>query len=303
MDIRQLRYFIAVAENLNFSKAAQSLYISQSTLSQQIAHLEAQIGVKLLLRNSRKVHLTPAGAAFLKEVKFLIARLDEAVRIACQTEYTIAGTLRIGFLGGVQKQIFAKLLARIRRQYPSIKLFLKSLDIRALDKALRHNEVDIGITMSVGLARMPGVGCKKLSNDILCLVIARDHPLVDKVGTDFSVLCDQPFFFDTGSRGLEHLLQICADRGVSPQVFLEHDLETVLLLIGTGAGVSILPFSVSEAYGGPNLTYIKLSGADSVVDTVVIWKVNNDNPCISVFFNEMELMSAPALPAVPAGAL
>lgn len=110
MNIRQLEYFISVATNLNFTKAAKLLYISQSTLSEQISELEKMVGVKLFLRNTHAVQLTASGAAFLKEAKKIIKTMDESIQIARQAESTITGNLRIGILDGLEYQFLAKAL-------------------------------------------------------------------------------------------------------------------------------------------------------------------------------------------------
>jgi DNA-binding transcriptional LysR family regulator len=291
MNSRQLKYFVSVADHLNFTAAAKSLYIAQSTLSQQIADLEGEVGVKLFIRNSHEVRLTIAGIAFLKEAKFLIARIEEAVRLARQAEYGVAGSVKIGFVPGLERRILPELVASLRHKYPNITLTLNNVEMKTLDRSLRQGDMGIGITIVPHRQTIPGLTSTLLYTDVLCLVISHDHPLAGKTEVNFSAI-DQTFIFsDPGSRAMDHMLQICSERKVSPKIILAPTLEEIFLLIGGGAGVSILPHTVSEAYCGPNVQYIDLNYDDCHIDVVAAWKNGNDNPCIPIVLKELELIS------------
>lgn len=289
MNIRQLKYFISAAEHLNFTVAARSLYIAQSTLSQQIMDLEKQFGVKLFSRNSHDVKLTVAGTALVKEARDLITKSDEVIRIVRQAEFGVAGSIVIGFVAGLERRILPNLVASLRHKYPNITLKFQNLDIQSLDRMLRHNDVDIGVTVVPHLNKISGLIYKTIYTDILSIVISYDHSLAHKANIDFSDLNQESFIFtDLGSRGLEHLLQVCSRRGIFPKITPILGIEAALLSIGAGAGVSILPHTVSAAYSGPNVRYIDLDSDDCLVDVVAAWKNCNDNPCIPIILDELE---------------
>lgn len=146
MELRHLRYFITVAEELNFSKAALKLYTAQPSLSQQIKDLEEDVGVKLLHRTKRKVELTEEGAVFLEQARLTLAQADKAVAMARQVSQAKQQMLRIGFVPVAEMKIFPYVLPNLRVQNPDLKIELLSMNNNDQMKAIKKGELDITFT-------------------------------------------------------------------------------------------------------------------------------------------------------------
>jgi DNA-binding transcriptional LysR family regulator len=290
VDIRQLKYFISVAETLNFTESAKRLYVAQSTLSQQILNLEKQLGVKLFLRNSHAIQLTPSGMALQKEAKAIINKVNEAIQITQQAEYGIAGNLKIGFLGGSERRFLPKLIATFRRKYPKITLSCTFFDLAALDKSIYQGDVDIGFTMAVPQDKLPGLSWKLIYSDILQIVMP-SHNLLDEANLKFFCLDRETFLFNTPGRGLDHLIRICSHQGIAPNINLTHDVELLFLATESGAGITILPRTVLDFYARTPLNYINIDGEDSYVNQIVAWKKSNKNLCIPLLLEELEYVT------------
>ena len=295
MEIRQLRYFIAVAQSLSFTEAAKRLYITQPSLSQQIAALEKDINVKLFIRNKQGVQLTSAGLAFLAEATDIVHRSEEAIKIARQASCGIIGKLRVGFLGPVQGHFLPKLLACFRRKHPGIELTFFRLTVGGLDQALLENNLDIGFSVLTDIDDLPVFSWKKISTDIVSLVMPSDHPLSSEKTIDTSIVARQPFVFserESATRVYNNLQRICRNRGFVPNIVSTSPcIESVLLSIETGIGLSVYPRYAVENYASPYLHVVEFAGEDTFVDTVAIWKKANTNPAIPMLLGELELQN------------
>ncbi|MBP2643105.1 MAG: transcriptional regulator AlsR family [Firmicutes bacterium] len=293
MDIRQLKYFILVAEKLNFTLAAKSLYITQPCLSHQIGELEKQLGLKLFLRDKHSVQITAAGAAILKEAKTIVAKAEDMIQIARQAEAGTIGNLKLGFLGAVERKFLPQLISRFRQRYPMVELTLNHhIHLNYLDQTLYNGETDIAITLKSEQDILPLLNYKRIYDTKAALVLAANHPLAEKVEYQFSLLKQETLFYvdrKGSSRGLDTILQLCTDRGFSPKVQLVQDMQTVLMLIESGCGFSILPRAVLENYSSPLLRYIDIDGEDAIVEVVVAWRGDNSNPSLSLFLGELDL--------------
>lgn len=295
MNMRQLEYFISVATNLNFTKAAKQLYISQSTLSEQIAELEKLIGVKLFLRNSRSVQLTAAGCAFLKEARDIIQKMDESVQIARQAESAVTGKIRIGILDGLEYQLLSKVLKSFRRKYPRITLHFAIYDLFSLDRLLYQNHLDIGFTMASPLDKFEELNCKQIYTDTFYLALP-EYNAISERQLKFFNLDRETFYFESGGRSRDHLIRICSRRlGITPKIKITHRVDLMLLHVEAGSGVAIYPRIILENKAKEGLSYIHLAGEeddpDSYANVIAIWKKGNTNPCISLLLEEVEAIT------------
>ncbi|TWH47901.1 LysR family transcriptional regulator [Sporomusa sp. KB1] len=292
MNMRQLEYFISVATNLNFTKAAKQLYISQSTLSEQILELEKILGVKLFLRNSHSVQLTASGIAFLKEAKEIINKVDESIQIARQAESAITGSLRIGILDGLEYQFLSKVLKNFRRKYPKVTLNFAIYDLFSLDKLLYQNNLDIGFTMSSPLDKFVELNCKVIYTDTFYMALPEHNP-INETQLKFFNLDRETFYFESSGRSRDHLIRICSHRlGIAPKIKITHRVDLMLLNVESGTGVAIYPRIILENKSKDGLNYIHLEGEedypDSYANLIAIWKKGNTNPCISLLIEEVE---------------
>lgn len=175
MELRHLRYFITVAEELNFSKAALKLYTAQPSLSQQIKDLEEDVGVKLLYRTKRKVELTEEGAVFLEQARLTLAQADKAVAMARQVSQAKQQMLRIGFVPVAEMKIFPYVLPNLRVQNPDLKIELLSLNNADQSRLLKKGELDISFTRQN--LQSDEIESKFVLREPLIFLLPKDHPL------------------------------------------------------------------------------------------------------------------------------
>lgn len=178
MELRHLRYFVTVAEELNFSKAALKLYTAQPSLSQQIKDLEADVGVKLLNRTKRKVELTEEGAAFLEQARLTLIQADKAVATARQIAKTKQQRLRIGFVPTAEINVFPQVLPQLRIQNPELMIELIHMNEQEQISALKKNELDITFTHQE--LNIDNIHSKKILSETLIFVIPETHPLAQQ---------------------------------------------------------------------------------------------------------------------------
>ena len=175
MELRHLRYFITVAEELNFSKAALKLYTAQPSLSQQIKDLEDEIGVRLLNRTKRKVELTEEGSVFLEQARLTIAQADKAVRMAREVHLSKQQILKIGFITTAEVRVFPKILPSLRILYPHIKVDLQILNGSDNHRALKKGDLDV--VFSRQSFEDDDIENFIVLQDTLALFLAKQHPL------------------------------------------------------------------------------------------------------------------------------
>ncbi|WP_089605832.1 DNA-binding transcriptional regulator HcaR [Acinetobacter piscicola] len=175
MELRHLRYFIAVAEELNFSRAALKLYTAQPSLSQQIKDLEEDVGVRLLNRTKRKVELTEEGAVFLEQARLTLAQAEKAVAMARQVSQAKQQLLRIGFVPVAEIKVFPYVLPNLRVQDPELKIELLSLNNLEQMRAIKKGELDISFTRHNFHSNE--IESKFVLRDPLIFILPKDHPL------------------------------------------------------------------------------------------------------------------------------
>ncbi|SDK73364.1 LysR family transcriptional regulator [Natronincola ferrireducens] len=295
MDIRQLRYFIAVAENLNFTEAAKQLFVAQSAVSQQIADLEKKIGVQLFIRNKRSVKLTNAGAVLLKEAISLVNKSVEAMEKTRQAELGIIGNLNLGFLGYTEKNFLPHLIRQFRRNYPKINLHLNQFNHGMLIESLNNDELDIGFTFAFSLDNIGGLEKNRIFTETLSIVMHCEHPLANKTSIHVGDLRDERFIAlhrKESPQGFNQTLMICSNNGFAPNIVSEPKLlNTVLLLVDSGMGIAILPKSL-KLHSSPSLRFIDIEGEKIEYELVVAWKKANENPSIPLFLKELEFVKS-----------
>jgi len=291
IDIRQLRYFIAVADFQSFTAAAKSLFITQPTLSHQIAELERQIGVKLLTRDRHSVQITHAGAALLKEAKAIVAKADQAIKITHQAEAGTVGNIKFGFLGASERRFLPHLIALFRKKNPNVEITLHHFNsFSVLDKSVTDGEIDLAITLKSSSEKLPSMDWKVVYTVPLSLVFSSNHPLADKIPNDISVLSNQSFFYVSQDRGLHHTLAVCSRYNIQPIINLVPHIQSVLMSVEAGEGFTILPLPVPETYASPLLHCIKLTDEDAFLDVIVAWKTDTSNPSVPLLLDELDAL-------------
>ena len=250
IELRHLRYFMAVADLLNFHRAAERLDITQPGLSRQIQQLEFHLGTELLLRNRREVRLTPAGA-YLREQ--LIPQLNRLESIFGQTRRIgegQAGEIRIGFLGSAMQEVIPRLLLDLDSRYPDLRTSLEELSNQAQVRALLQERPDLGFVRLSDLPQdLEGI---PVIRETFSLVVPEDHPArgdsLDSI-RDFS---GESFILFTPEYSPDYyrtVLSICEDAGFHPQVSHKSvHAHTIFKLVATGLGVAIVPTSLQHGF-------------------------------------------------------
>jgi DNA-binding transcriptional LysR family regulator len=303
MDIRQLQYFITVAEYLNFTKAANQLYVAQSAISHQIADLENQLGVKLFIRNKRSVQLTPAGSVFLKEAIEIVEKTSEAIEKAKQTDGGIIGSLSIGFLSVHVRSFLPTLLKQFQKQHPKVELTLNHLPSKMLKEALEHGEIDFAFTQPSGLDRIDDIEIQPVKSEKYCVVMHKNHPLSSKRSIQLSELAKEPFIIhnrhDSPVGSFDLIVHLCEQSGFTPNIVSQpRFVDTVPVLVEAEMGISILPKSF-EAISSPVIRFLEIDDINNENDfeLVIAWKKNNLNPSISIFLDVLSLIIGQTVPS------
>jgi DNA-binding transcriptional LysR family regulator len=292
MELRHLRYFVAVAEQLHFRHAAEIVHVAQPALSQQIRQLEEELGVTLLERSHHKVRLTPAGKAFYENAQSILKQADQAVAKARKVEVGDAGTIRIGFVSTAAIQVLPAAVKKLQKQAPSAEVELNELASGEQIDGLYREQLDIGFVHA------------KLSRDVLqTMVVARDRLIV--AVPDFCKLagCRRVDLKDlaswtaimpaghSSSGFYEQVRMAYQIAGVRPErVHYTRLLQTGLLLVAAGVGVSLVPesFQLIRIKG---VVYKKLKVEPPMCELVAAWRRDNTSPLLSRFIKYLPELS------------
>jgi len=287
VELRQLRYFVAVAEELHFRRAAARLHISQPPLSQQIARLEEELGFTLLVRTRRRVELTPAGAAFLRDARSLLAELETAVSTARRVQCGEAGVLRVGFVGSALLSTVPGTVQRFRRTRPGVEIELRERSTTEQLRALQSGTID------VGLVRPPidtdeDLRIEPVLRERTIAALGVGHPLTELRRIPLRRLAAQPLvLFPRAQAPGYHDLLIgrLAATGESPTVVqYAPEMLTIIGLVAAGIGVSPVPASIAHlALDG--VAYRALNGAPDA-ELVAVTRAQDDSPLVRAFVTE-----------------
>lgn len=250
MELHQLRYFAAVARHLHFTRAAEELSVAQPSVSQQIAKLERELGVRLFHRMKRRIALTPAGEAFLPRARHLLAEVEAARAEVQELTSLRKGALAIGATPSVSTHLLPPALAEFHRRYPGIQLTLHEGGSRRLVQALESGELDLALVILP--VRLPVLETRPLMRERLVLAAAPDNPLARRPRVELRELRPTPFvMFREGYDLRDVTLAACRRLGFEPTVAVEGgEMDSVLRLVAAGVGVAIVPELVIEPNGG-----------------------------------------------------
>tara|TARA_R110002020_G_scaffold5982_2_gene24840 strand:- start:263 stop:1156 length:894 start_codon:yes stop_codon:yes gene_type:complete len=281
MELRHLSYFKAVAEELNFRKAAERLFISQPGLSRQIKQLEELLEVKLFERDQKHVELTVAGNYLKGEVDFVLNHLQITKSQLKLIASGKIGELRIGFLGSASNQVLPDLLSKLNSQQPLISTSLEELSNAVQVEMIEKDKLDLGF---VRLASVPNdLEMKVVLRDSFSLVVPKDHPIQIQDFHSVNQFRDESFVLfssDYSNLYYEQIIGICKDAGFSPRIRHKsvHAL-TIFKLVENGMGVAIVPTSLKEGYE-LNVRFMQVPNIPQFTELSAIWKAENRNPAL-----------------------
>ena len=262
IELRHIRYFVAVAEDLHFGKAADRLGISQPPLSQQILALEREIGARLFERSNRRVELTGAGKLFLKEANEILSKVDSAAALAERVHRGQIGEVRIGFFGSAPfVDEFQRLLFDFRRAHAMVNLVLEEMPTYQQIDAILDGRLDLGFVRPLQ-PKPASIQSIELCRERLMAVMRSDHALAAaKREISLRDLANEPLVLYAraiGSGLYQKIVDLCRDAGFTPNVVQEANATpTMMGLVAAGIGISILPASL-ERLSFKGLSFIPL---------------------------------------------
>ncbi|WP_414545131.1 LysR family transcriptional regulator [Nostoc sp. CCY0012] len=285
MELRHLRYFIAVAEELHFTKAAERLHIAQPPLSQQIQQLEAELGVKLFHRQTkRQVQLTAAGKVFLQEAYQLLMQLETAVALTQKIGRGETGQLRIGFTSLVIYDLLPLILREFRQQFLEVELVLRELTTSQQEQALRDSRIHVGFAHPPLEDDTLSYQC--IHRQTLVVALPSTHPLAQQEHICVRSLLSEPLIMFPRylAPGLyDRIMSLFQQGNFPPNITQEAiQMQTIIGLVSAGIGVAITPSSLQNLQRS-GVVYLPILEEVPVIETAVIWQQGNLTPIVENF--------------------
>ncbi|SHM90590.1 transcriptional regulator, LysR family [Actinacidiphila paucisporea] len=289
MELRHLRYFVAVAEERHFGRASALLHVTQSTLSAQIQALEREVGGRLFSRTSRRVELTEAGALLLPEARRALAQADRALQVARESVHGEAGTVRIGFSGvAVLQGVLSDDLRDFHRAHPRVGLALTELPPTAQIQAVRDGALDLGYCPDLGLGDTDGLHVTHRAPTPLSVALRTDHELASASAVTTSALRTHELIVFAGSEEDETVLSRLwpAAEEDRSRVRLAGSTLGALALALAGAGVALVP-TATQRITLPDLTYRPLHGAPPGPDLLVLSRHDETSGAVHAYLDRV----------------
>jgi DNA-binding transcriptional LysR family regulator len=284
MELRKLRYFVALAEELHFGRAARRLHITQPPLSMAILALEAELGVRLVERIPRRVELTHAGHTFLEQARLLLARADDAIELTRAAARGEVGRLTVGFMSASIHTLLPQVLREFAARFPAVRLELRELTIPQQLAALRGNDIDVGV-LRPPVAEIE-LELDALFSEPLIVALPRGHPLAKLRRVNARRLAGEPFVMFQQAPGLvlhNLVLGFCLSAGFTPRVVQEaSQSHAVAGLVSGGIGVALVPASTQSTHLA-GIEYRPLADASPPVWTSLAWRRGDASPVVAAF--------------------
>lgn len=292
MELRHLRYFVAVAEELHFGRAATRLHIAQPPLSRQIRQLEEELGVTLLDRSKRRVELTPAGRTFFVEARRVLTQSERAVRAAQRTSRGDLGPLSLGFVPAADLDLLPRALRLCRTRYPSFEVELHPMTRCQQADALRSGRIQMGLVLLPFDDGSSAV--EPLVREPLVAVLPDGHRLARRDRVRMTDLRDETIVsFPRAPRGRDHMTEsACRQAGFEPRLAYATDrIETNLSLVAAGIGVSLLPASIRNLKR-VGVVYRPLLPPAPHVELAVTYPSDAASPSVTTFLQVLRDVTA-----------
>jgi DNA-binding transcriptional LysR family regulator len=293
MELRHLRYFVAVAGELNFTRAARNLRVAQPALSRQIRQLEEELGVQLLERDNRSVTLTEAGRAFAAEAQALLKQSDEAVRTARKSGGAGDGTLTVGYVWGLFHSVVPSTLERFRRASPDTAVHLFDLTAMQQAKALSEGRLDAGFIGFADEADAAGLSKRKVGSCSFVAALPKQHRAARQTRVPLSSLAED-FFLGISDQSYpgawRHVMEACGRAGFRPRTLqMVERGYTILGLVAARCGVALLPEPL-QALPHDGIVFRPLTDPP-IGDLYVAWRGSQPRPALEKLLGVVE--SAP----------
>ena len=291
MELRHLRYFLAVAEELHFGRAARRVHIAQPPLSRQIQQLEKELGIELFKRTKKSVQLTDAGRIFQKEAENVLQSLARGIAKAKLASRGEAGWLSIGSIGSANYVVLPPILREFRKNYPEVELVLHSIESPEQNQMLLEERIDV----SFARFSRPETGLvfETVYREELVAALPPYHHLAHRKILSLSDLKNEPFilFPTQPSAHAENTLQVFANEGLSPKVTQTvKELYIALGLVAAGIGITLVPSSFKGTQQ-KGIVYIHLRKPAPVLELMMGYREQNDSPVLKRFIETVHSIS------------
>ncbi|MEV1072804.1 LysR family transcriptional regulator [Micromonospora parva] len=288
MELHQLRYVLAVAETSSFTRAAERCLVVQSALSHQIARLERELGARLFERTSRRVRLTPAGAAFLPAARQCLDAAERAAAEVAAAVGEVRGRLRVGLIPTVAAVDIPATLRAFRQRYPYVRVGLRVGGSDALVEQVKQGVIDVAFLGLPEMVQPKGVDVHELARDRLVAVVAPDHPLAGEPAVDLDRLAAEVFVdFPMGTAGRAQTDQAFSAAGLARDVAFEVTAADLMAdLVAAGLGVAMLPSAYVPRLNG--VTTIAVADAPARVEHLV-WSRLGRTPAVNAFLAVLKI--------------
>jgi DNA-binding transcriptional LysR family regulator len=286
MELRQLKYFVAVAEELHFRRAAERLYVAQPAVSEQIRKLEAELGVRLFDRTNRRVAITEAGAALLEEGRRVLAQADAAQLAARNARERAGARLRIGYLPDSLPSSVPRALQSLAGAAARVEISMETGPAVRLIQEVRDRQLDLvvaGLPAATGGLHVTSLGHQSMVAAIAATDTRAVAPALSLARLDPARLVVMPRSINPAFH--DAVLSLCRDAGVAPALFEvpEPRVESVLLAVAAGAGPAILPAAVTDRYAVPGVRYVPLEDGAVAFESAVLTHPDAENPATDAF--------------------
>ena len=282
MELSRLRYFVAVAEELHFGRAAEKLHMSQPPLSQQIRQLELELGARLFERSKRRVNLTEIGSSFYKRAKMILDSSQIAIKEVQRMATGQHDSIRLGFMSAVMLADFPPFLRAFKEEYPQVSLSFQQLTSDEQYQALEDGRIDVGFvdatpTQPDLLSRQRDINMQIAMRNRLIVALPAGHPLAETPVLSLKEFANEPFVMmrrATLPSMFDKVIAMCQRANFSPRIAAEGEsLPVVIAYTAAGVGVSIVPWSTRNFFK-PHLSFVELQE----VAYVDIYMVTRDEP-------------------------
>lgn len=284
MDIRQLRYFVAVADELSFRRAADKLHVAQPALSRQVQQLEDTLGVLLVKRDKRHVELTPAGDAVLKQARTVIAQMQQLPALARRAAAGHTGHLRVGFISLVASEFLPMLVRGFRGEFPNVDVKLNEFQVLQQFEPLLREDIDVAILRL--LEPDAAIASYIVQRQRFVAALPQGHALCRREAIAVGDLAGEEFVsLPTGpGRSFGGLtLRFCRDAGFEPRAMHDvGDSQAMLGMVGAGVGVAIVPEAIRHLHTD-GVEYRPLSDLHERAEIAVAWRAHDTNPLVGGF--------------------
>lgn len=283
IELRHLRYFVAVAEELHFGRAARRLHLAQPPLSQQIRKLEEIVGCPLFTRTSRAVRLTSAGTAFLERARHTLRKVEGDLEEARRVGRGEIGSLNVGFIGSGMLTPLPAMLGRYRKRFSEVNLQLREFYTASALQALRDGTIDVGFLRDAGPT--DDFMVEPLISEPFIAIVPKRSPLSSKASISPADLRNEPFVFfspSVGSRAYAKSISVCEEHGFRPRVVQEApQFLTIIQLVGAGLGVTITPACVQQITTSSVVARKLRTSVRSNIE--LAYRASEDRPIVKTF--------------------